>query len=34
MKKFKEMGEGFYCLREVTRSGNVEGFGIGNFITS
>lgn len=32
MRKFREMREGVDGLREVIGSGNVEGFGIGNFI--
>jgi hypothetical protein len=33
VRKFREMREGVSGLREVTGSGNVKGFGIGNFIT-
>ena len=32
VRKFREMGEGIFDLREVTGSRNDEGIGIGNLI--
>lgn len=32
MRKLREMGDGYYGLREVKRSRNMIGFKIGSFI--